>query len=241
MSMARFRVHEDNHVHSTFSDGKGTIAENIAAAEAIGLTWLTCVDHVRVDTEWAPEFVRAVREADATTEIDLRCGLEAKLLDTEGNLDLPVDLGGADFLYAADHQVPLATGPTHPRDVRAALQDGSMGADEVVSAIVESTANAVRRHDGVVVAHLFSVLPKIGLEESDVRLELLDELAEAVASAGARIEIDERWSCPSARTVRPFVERDVPVLLSTDSHTPSAIGRYQYCLDVLSDLEPAKM
>jgi putative hydrolase len=239
--MASFRVHEDNHVHSTFSDGKGTIAENIAAAEAIGLTRLTCVDHVRVGTEWAPQFVRAVREANATTEIELRCGLEAKLLDTEGHLDLPVDLGGADLLYAADHQVPLASGPAHPREVKAALEDGSMRADEVLAAIVESTANAVRRYDDVVVAHLFSVLPKIALEESDVRLALVDELAEVVASAGARIEIDERWSCPSARTVRPFVERGVPVLLSTDSHRPSAIGRYQYCLDVLSELEPAKM
>ena len=189
--MASFLVHEDNHVHSTFSDGKGTIAENIAAAEAIGLTRLTCVDHVRVDTEWAPEFVRAVRKADATTEIELRCGLEAKLLDTGGNLDLPVDLGGADLLYAADHQVPLASGTTHPREVKAALEDGSMQAHEVLAAIVESTANAVRKHDDVVVAHLFSVLPKIGLEESDVPLDA-DRRARRGGGVGKRQDRDRR-------------------------------------------------
>ncbi len=238
--MESFRTDMDNHVHSTFSDGKGTIAENIAAAEAVGLTRLTCVDHVRVDTEWAPEFVRAVRAADATTEIELRCGLEAKLLDTEGNLDVPADLGGADLIYAADHQVPLASGPTHPREVKAALEDGSMQAREVLGAIVESTANAVRKYDNVVIAHLFSVLPKIGLEESEVPLELIEELAEAAAANGAMIEIDERWSCPSARTVKPFIDRGVTLLLSTDSHKPTAIGRYQYCLDVLSELEPAR-
>jgi putative hydrolase len=237
--MPAARVDQDNHVHSTFSDGKGTIAENIAAAEAVGLTRLTCVDHVRVDTEWAPEFVKAVREADGTTEVELLCGLEAKLLDTEGNLDMPDDLGGADRVYAADHQVPLASGPTHPREVKAALEDGSMTADEVLGAIVESTANAVRRHDEIqiVIAHLFSVLPKIGLVEDAVPIELIEKLADAAAESGALIEIDERWSCPSARTVRPFIERGVPLLLSTDSHKPDAIGRYRYCLEVLSELD----
>ena len=53
------RPDEDNHVHSTFSDGKGTIAENIAAAEAVGLKRLVCVDHVRLDTTYVPEFVAA--------------------------------------------------------------------------------------------------------------------------------------------------------------------------------------
>jgi putative hydrolase len=233
--------HEDNHVHSTFSDGKGTIAENIAAAEALGLQRLTCVDHVRADTAWAPEFVRAVREADQTTEIELRCGLEAKLLDTDGNLDIPADLGGADYIYAADHQVPLASGPTHPREVKAAIESGEMKALDVLEAIITATSNAVDRHENVVIAHLFSVLPKIGLEEAQVPAELVLGLAETAARNGARVEIDERWSCPSAVTLAPFLELGVPILLSTDSHRPEAIGRYDYCLGVLGELELAPM
>jgi putative hydrolase len=233
--------HEDNHVHSTFSDGKGTIAENVAAAEARGLLRLTCVDHVRADTAWAAEFVGAVREADQETEIELHCGLEAKLLDTEGNLDLPPDLGGADYVYAADHQVPLASGPAHPREVKAAIESGEMRALDVLEAIVTATANAVARQEDVVIAHLFSVLPKIGLAEAEVPAELVLGLAEAAAHNGARIEIDERWSCPAAVTLAPFLELEVPILLSTDSHRPEAIGRYDYCLGVLGELELVPM
>lgn len=231
--------HEDNHVHSVFSDGKGTIAENIAAAEARGLQRLTCVDHVRADTTWAPEFVAAVRAADRETEIELRCGLEAKLLDTEGNLDIPSDLGGADYIYAADHQVPLASGPTHPREVKAAIESGEMKALDVLEAIITATSNAVDRHENLVIAHLFSVLPKIGLAESQVPAALVARLAEAAARNGARIEIDERWSCPTAATLAPFLELEVPILLSTDSHRPEAIGRYDYCLGVLDELDLA--
>lgn len=80
---------QDMHVHSTFSDGKNTIEENIAEAERIGLTELTCVDHVRADTEWVPDYVAAVRGAAEQTPIALHCAVEAKILDTEGRLDVP--------------------------------------------------------------------------------------------------------------------------------------------------------
>ncbi len=40
-------VRQDMHVHSTFSDGRDTIEDNVAEAERLGLLELTCVDHVR--------------------------------------------------------------------------------------------------------------------------------------------------------------------------------------------------
>jgi putative hydrolase len=83
---------------------------------------------------------------------------------------------------------------------------------------------------------LFSVLPKIGLDESAVPAESLERLAAAAGESGASIEIDERWRCPSARTLRAFRAAGVPILLSTDSHSPETIGRYDYCLGVVGEL-----
>lgn len=233
---------EDNHVHSTFSDGKGTIPENIAAAKAQGLERLTCVDHVRADTTYAPDFVREVRRLNDETDIELRCGLEAKILDTEGALDMPEDRGGADYVYAADHQVALADGPSHPRDVKADLESGAKSESEVVEAIVTSTANAVHRHPDIdiVIAHLFSILPKIGLDEANVPEELIAELAAAAAEVpGTRIEIDERWKCPNARTLRSFREAGVPIITSTDAHKPDAIGRFDYVVRTWDEVHAA--
>jgi PHP domain len=51
---------QDFHVHSTFSDGASTLAENVAAARDRELRTLCLVDHVRRDTAWVPEFVAAV-------------------------------------------------------------------------------------------------------------------------------------------------------------------------------------
>jgi putative hydrolase len=231
------RLVQDMHVHSTFSDGRNSIAENVAEAEGLGLAELTCVDHVRESTDWVEAYVAAVEEARRHTALTLHCAVEAKILDTEGRLDLPADLRGVDAIYAADHQVPTAGGPQDPAAVRLRIADGAVSADAVVEALVAATAAAVRRYDHGVIAHLFSVLPKLGLREDVVPLALIDELAAAAAERGARIEVDERWRCPSARTLRPFLARGVPLLLSTDSHRRETIGRFAYCLDVVRELE----
>jgi putative hydrolase len=232
---------QDMHVHSTFSDGRDPIEANVAEAEALGLTQLTCVDHVRADTRWVPDYLAAVRRIDGGTDVELRCGIEAKLLDTAGALDLPAGIEGVDAVYAADHQVPFSDGPHHPRDVRARLERGDLTAEEVIGAILTATAKALDRSQTVVIAHFLSVLPKLGLEEADVPADMLDALAAETARTGQQIEISERWRCPSASTLRPFARRGVPILLSTDSHRRETIGRYDHCLSVLGDLDAAPL
>jgi putative hydrolase len=229
-------LRQDMHVHSTFSDGRDTIEDNVAQAERLELTELGCVDHVRADTRWLPEYTAAVRRVRATTGVRLTCSIEAKLLDTTGALDLPADLDGVEVIFAADHQVPLQDGPTHPREVGERLQRGELRAEDVLEAIVIATARSLDRAHPVVIAHLFSVLPKIGLDEADVPAELLRHLASECKRTGQTVEISERWRCPSARTLQPFAELGVPIVVSTDSHSAATIGRYEYCTGVAAEL-----
>jgi putative hydrolase len=226
----------DMHVHSTFSDGADRLEDNIAEAESLGLTALGCVDHVRASTDWVPDYVAAVNGLRERTRVQLRCGIEAKLMDTSGALDLPEHIDGVDAIYAADHQVPLESGPTHPREVRERIERGDLDAAGVIDALLTSTARALDRPQRVVIAHFLSILPKIGLTEADVPLEGLEALAEATKRTGQEIEISERWRCPSAATLRPFKARGVPIVLSTDSHKRGTIGRYEHCLAVLREL-----
>jgi putative hydrolase len=226
----------DMHVHSTFSDGRDRLEDNIAEAESLGLSALGCVDHVRQDTDWVPDYVNAVNRLRSRTIVELRCGIEAKLLDTSGALDLPGGIDGVDAIYAADHQVPLDDGPNHPRDVRARIEAGELGADEVIGALLTATARALDRPQRVVIAHFLSILPKLGLTEADVPASGLEALAAETARTGQEIEISERWRCPSAATLRPFKRHGVPIVLSTDSHRSDTIGRYEHCLAVLREL-----
>jgi putative hydrolase len=231
----------DMHVHSTFSDGASTIGENVAEAERIGLTELTCVEHVRGDTRWIPSYVAAIRDSRKRTPIVLRCAVEAKILDIYGCLDLPAELDGVDAVYAASHQAPSPDGPMNPRSTCERIEAGELDPQMVLRWVVSGTAAALRRHEHLVIAHLFSVLPGLGLGERDVSPDLIDSLAIAAAESDARIVVDERWKCPTARTLRPFLRHGVPLLLGSGSHESETVGRYDYCADVLRELQPLSL
>jgi putative hydrolase len=221
---------EDYHVHSTFSDdGSSTLAENVSAAAGRGLRALCLADHVRRDTAWVPEFAAAVAEYRGQPGLRVLAGVEAKIWDGSGRLDLPAALDGIDLVLIADHQFPADNGPVHPAEVRSAIAYGEMTAAEAIERVCEATARAVLRAGpvpGVLLAHLFSLLPKIGLDEAMVPDALLADLAKRAAHAGALAEVNEKWSCPSPRTVTALVRAGVTVVAGSDSHHCRDIGVY---------------
>jgi putative hydrolase len=232
---------QDMHVHSTFSGGANTIEENVAEAERIGLTELACVEHVRGDTRWIPAYVAAVSDSRKRTPVVLRCAVETKVLDIYGCLDLPDELNGVDAVYAASHQAPSPDGPMNPRSTRERIEAGELDPQMVLRWIVGGTVAALRHHEHLVIAHLFSVLPVLGLDERDVSPDLIDSLAIAAAESDARIVVDEHRRCPTARTLRAFLRHGVPLLLGSDSDGSETVGRYDYCAGVLRELQPLSL
>jgi putative hydrolase len=239
--MAEPVLTQDMHVYSTFSDGQNTIEENVAEAERIGLTELVFADHVRADSKWVPAYVAAVRKSRERTPIVLRCAVEAKILDIYGCLDLPGKLTGIDAVYAVGHQAPSPDGPMNPRSTRERIEAGELDPQMILRWMVAGTTAALRRHEHVVIAHLFSALPSLGLKEGDVSPELVDSLAIAAAESGARIVVDERWRRPTARTLRPFLRHGVPLLLGTGSQSRETVGRYDYCASVVRELREPEL
>jgi len=231
---------EDYHVHSTFSDGASTLAENVQAATERGLSTLCLVDHVRRDTTWVPDFAAAVRRYRQQPGLRVLAGVEAKILDASGRLDVPPDLARCediDLVLIADHQFPADDGPVHPDQVRAAISGGRMTSAEAIERLCLATANALR--PGALLAHLFSLLPKIGLDEAMVPSSLLEDLGAKVASAGVLVEVNEKWSCPSARTVTALADAGVSLVAGSDSHHRRAVGVYRSVRQTVGAAGPA--
>jgi len=219
---------EDFHVHSTFSDGDSTLAENVRAARERGLRTLCLADHVHRDTTWLPEFTAAVARYRQQPGLRVLAGVEARILNTSGRLDIPPALDGIDLVLVADHQFPSDTGPVHPAHMRDVIGQGGMTAAEAIERLCEATGNALGATDRVpLLAHLFSVLPKIGLHEDMVPDPLLDRLARRAAHAGALVEVNEKWSCPSACTIAVMAGAGVRVVAGSDGHHCRDIGVYR--------------
>ena len=229
----------DHHVHSTYSsDAVSTLEQNVAVAGDRGLTTLCLADHVRADTTWVPEFVVAVKAARAGTELEVLCGVEAKILDDRGRVDVPADLPAVDRVLIADHQFPGVDGPVAPNDVRRRLNAEETTPEEVVQTLVDATVAALRRTPTPQLAHLFSILPKVGLNESDVEPDHLRLLATTARATGALVEVNEKWNCPGPAAVAAFRAEGVPVVPSTDSHDAQDVGRYRRVLALLARAGP---
>jgi putative hydrolase len=229
----------DHHVHSTFSDdATSTLAENVASARRRGLTRLRLVDHVRQSTSWVPEFLTAVSKLEVPDGLTVITGVEAKILNSSGTLDLPPALrygeGGLDVVLIADHQFPGTDGPWSPRATEERLSAGLQVAD-AMDLLVGALIGAMESVPAAQLAHCFSILPKIGLSESDLSDEHLAAWAGAAARTGTLVEVNEKWLCPGPRALSAAVTAGVTLVASTDSHTAADVGRYRSVPSLLAE------
>lgn len=225
----------DFHVHSTFSDDAvSSLAENIAAASAAGLTHLRLIDHVRTSTTWVPSFVAAVAAESVPEGLTVLTGVEAKILTAAGAVDIPPGLTGIDSVVIADHQFPGTDGPWSPHEVRERLATGLSSSDALdllVSALIAAMDSTPRAQ----LAHCFSILPKVGLSESDLSDEHLRAWAGAAARTGTLIEVNEKWDCPGPRAVRAAIDAGATIVASTDAHIARDVGRYDRVTAILNE------
>jgi putative hydrolase len=232
----------DMHVHSTFSDGRNTIAENVATAHQRGLGTICLVDHVRADSDWLPEFISATGdliegEAACAEPLTILRGVETKVLDQAGTLDLPPGLEALDHILVADHQFPMEDGPHDPKEVLAGVESGRWDRGALAAVLIEAVGNSLDRVAGVgILAHMFSVLPKAGMSEADLPASGLEWLAQQCRRFGIMAEVNERWGCPSAPTLAYFARNDVPIVCATDSHRIETIGLYDRVRQILASM-----
>ncbi len=237
----RARLRSDGHVHSTFSDGQDDPGRNLDSGLSAGLTAMVMADHVRRSTDWLPRFVVAVDGIRQRSPIGIRIGVETKLLDTTGALDLPPDLAGVELLLIADHQFPTPDGPVDPATVRTMLAAGAVKPGVLVRQLIAATMAAMTAARlPAVVVHPFSILAKIGVPEGAIPDDALGELAARCRETGTQVEVNEKWACPGVAVLRILLESGVDIVAGSDAHASAAVGRYDVVERLLRTIAPGE-
>lgn len=222
----------DFHVHSTFSDdATSTLAENLAAAGECGLGEIRMVEHVRQSTSWVPDFVAALAREPRPEALVVHTGVEAKLLDSTGRLDVPDRLDGIDAILIADHQFPGPEGPWNPAETRRRL-DAGLSVAAALDLLITGLIRAMENTDSAQLAHCFSILPKVGLDEGDLVEDHLERWASAASRTGTSVEVNEKWQCPGPRALAAALAAGAELVAATDSHVATDVGRYRWVRDV---------
>ncbi|MCB6203664.1 PHP domain-containing protein [Extibacter muris] len=103
----------DMHLHTNYSDGKNSILEMARCAFELGYKRICFTDHVRSTTSWLSEYEK---ELDACRKkfqgkLIIGKGIESKVIDWKGNLDLPADIQKEKWrIVAAIHRIPDGKG-----------------------------------------------------------------------------------------------------------------------------------
>ena len=239
------------HNHTRYSDGKATIAEMVAAAEAAGIDELGISDHLTL-APWGPvgwsmdpaRLEAYVAELDAARQratISIRLGLEVdwfegqaeKIVETLGDVPFDYLIGSVHFVgkFSVDGS---------------AAGWGALSEDERTSVhrqywwLISQLAESGLFH---VVGHL-DLPKKCGAFPPAVDLQSeIDSALDAIASAGMVVELNTAgWhkpcgeAYPTRDLLRRCRERGIVATLSADAHQPDHLARdFDRGLQVLED------
>ena len=199
------------HCHTTYSDGKHTIAEMVRAAEAMGMKYITITDHSptafyaggvtldRLQRQWDE-----IDEVQEKVEIKILRGTESDIV-ADGHLDYP------DKIL---EQFDVIVASIHSRY--------KMDSAKMTKRIVTAMQQPVFKIWGHALGRLIQRRPPF---ECDVE-QILDVIAESRAAIEVngdpwRLDMEPRW-------IREARKRKIKFVISVDAHSTGALDNLKY-------------
>lgn len=221
------------HCHTTYSDGKHSVAEMAQAAAELGFSAITITDHSAAASyanglDLAQLRAQAAEIAGLSPEIRILRGTEADIL-ADGSIDVPPELiPELDLIIASVHQ-------------RYKLDE---------AATTDRLITAMRQPYFKIWGH---ALGRLVLRRDPVAVRL-DDVLDAIAESPAAIELNGdpyRLDLDPVHA-RKAAARGIKFVLSSDAHSTSALGMVRYAVamarrarlrkrDVLNALPPDEL
>ncbi len=204
-------IRGDLHMHTTATDGKATLEEMVAAAQARGLEYIAITDHSKRVTMAGgldgPRLLKQWEVIDRLNEqlqgIQVLKGIEVDILE-RGGLDLDDDvLCHADWVVASVHY-----GQSQPREqitrrIVQALEN------PYVCAIAHPTGRLINARDRY----------EVDLEAVFAAAKKHKKFLELNATP-TRLDLDD-VACAAAR------DQGIPIVISTDAHSTEGLANMQ--------------
>ncbi len=215
----------DWHTHSRYSDGRGTIEENTAAAVGKGLEQLAITDHcpanIGVGVKDADTFFQIQNEIEAVNEkfdsIKVMLGAEADIIGADGSIDIPrrvVDR--LDILIVGLHPYIWPCSFNDAWSVVGVNQMAQVSRSYRKKARVNNTKalkEAVLKYDVDFISHPNLRMPV------DVA-----ELAAVCVTRDTALEINTGHHYDKEALVRAAEKSGVNFVVNSDAHFPETVG-----------------
>lgn len=208
----------DLHLHTTYTDGRSTPLEMLAAARGAGLLLVAFTEHVRRGIDWFERFHTEVRrEASAFPSMRVLIGIEAKALDLSGGLDADAGtLDRAEIVLGACHNYPDGRGGFVPAGELSAAQAAEIEF-QALWELLDHPEVDVLAHPGAYTRKHFGAFPEEGL-----RL-----LVWKAARNGRAVELNGEYVPPDelGLQLELCAREGAWVTLGSNAHRADEVGR----------------
>lgn len=205
----------DYHMHTTYSDGDSTIAEYVERARELGLEEIAITDHVWRSSDWVADYVEEVRAVADDTDLTVHVGLEAKVIDREGSVDVaPEDADRVDFVMGVVHRYRPNADPPHDDSCNYTPREATRHERDLTLALLENPTVDV-------VGHPTRNYHKFHYDEDAPEYpdEYLETMIEKADSVGKPLEYNARLPAHiRERLLDYYVVAGLPFTVGSDSH-----------------------
>lgn len=212
----------DYHTHTVYSHGTGSVLENALVAKEKGLKEIAITDHgfshmaFNLKREKLKDLRRDIDEAQAKTGVKIYLGVEANLMNYEGDVDVTAeDLKDIEVLVMGFHK-----GIKNGFKAFMGFSVGNVVADffkvytkKRVAKNTQSYIRALEKYPIDIISHL-NLTCKVDVKK----------VAEACVKTNTYIEINCKRIHFTKAEVDAMLETDVKFVIDSDAHSPERVG-----------------
>lgn len=212
----------DAHLHTSWTDGEGTVEEMHRAAIKCGLATVLFSEHSRkTSIDWFASFAAEVRALQPSS-CKAYVGTEVKVESRKGDIDtVPEIIDLCDFVMASVHRLIDSNGRT--------LQFAEINPDEAVEMEYELTWAALANPLVDILGHMFGMsYRRFQVVPSD---EKICALISRATEFGVAVEVNSHYHPNPRKMIDWCQDLNARITFGSNAHTLESVGSIMRRLD----------
>ncbi|NCO01965.1 MAG: PHP domain-containing protein [Epsilonproteobacteria bacterium] len=216
-----YSIKVDFHLHSTWTDGKNSVAEIIQSAKKHDLHSIAITDHIRSSSTYFDDYKKEIDFLNAEQELNIYSGFEAKVADFSGNIDVQKEVAkAADIAIVSVHRFPFGRKLYNASEFKRSIAQ-EMELELNLAALNRGGFN-VLGHPGGMSLSFFEEFPTHFYEEI-----ILGCVKNEIA-----FDLNGRYHNNQIALLYPLLKKHNPFIsIGTDSHSTDTMGMWNKALE----------
>jgi len=210
---------QDMHLHSNFSDGENSIEEMTKMAVKLGLKQITFTDHVRASTNWIDKYIKEIKLVQRKyPKIKIYSGIEAKVIDLEGNIDAKKSFfRKIDFVLAAFHRIPKGN------RIYLSKEEIIKNKKIALNLWYKAMMKVLENKNVNIIAHPTSILKRYVIK---LPKWMKEKIAKKAKKENKIFEISQKHKVPNKEFIKILKKQNVQFTYGSDSHSIKELKKY---------------